>query len=100
LVLRENGTVTTWGQSGANANTVPANNYGMKSIAAGTYHNLAVLTNGNILAWGLNLSGIWNLTDVPANVTNVTAVAAGFYHSLALRADGTVISWGYNGRAI
>jgi alpha-tubulin suppressor-like RCC1 family protein len=63
-------------------------------LAPGAFHNLALTTNGTVIAWGKNTS---NQTNVPASVTNVIALAAGGSHSLALRGDGSVIAWGNNG---
>ncbi|MQY10825.1 hypothetical protein SRB5_09380 [Streptomyces sp. RB5] len=76
-------------------------------IDAGFYHNLAVTSDGGILAWGWNEDGeLGNgstvfaqttpvSTVLPAGVT-VTDVAAGGSHSLALTSDGRVLGWGYN----
>jgi len=70
-------------------------------------HNIALKTDGTVLAWGFNLSG--QLGDgttatkfTPVQVSGfgvnsgVVAVAAGGSHSLALKADGTALSWGAN----
>jgi alpha-tubulin suppressor-like RCC1 family protein len=86
--------VIAWG---SNANT---NGWGVArldltnvvAIAAGYRHNLALTSDGRVLAWG-NDEG---LTNMPSPLTNVLAVAAGFAHSLALKDDGTVIAWGRN----
>jgi len=52
---------------------------------------MAELTLGPILAWGLNSA---QQTLVPPGLTNPVAVAGGVSHSLALRRDGTVVAWG------
>ena len=78
---------------------------GVKAIAAGPYHVLALLTNGTVVAWGLNGDGQlgdggYTTSYVPVPVlglTNVVGIAAGLHHSLAVLADGTVRAWGYNG---
>jgi len=44
------------------------------AVAAGYYHNLALRSNGTVVAWGLNSDG---QTNVPAGLSNVVAVAAG-----------------------
>ena len=77
------------------------------SIAAGTYHNLALSSDGLVFAWGEN--GLGRLGDgttqtrrspvaVDANGAlagkTVVAIAAGQYHSLALTSDGLVFGWG------
>jgi alpha-tubulin suppressor-like RCC1 family protein len=64
------------------------------AIDAGYFHNLAVLSNGTVVAWGGNDNGS---TVVPAGLSNVMAVAAGGGHSVALRSNGTVQAWGLNG---
>ena len=80
------------------------------AVAAGTYHSLALCSDGTVAAWGYNSNG--RLGDnsttnrsVPVAVNmasgisalagkSVVAVAAGGSHSLALCADGTVVAWG------
>ncbi len=78
-------------------------------VAAGSYHSLAVTTDGQVVAWGYNRTGALgdgttaNRTSPVAVTTNgalggqrIVAVVAGEYHSLALSASGTVFSWGLN----
>ncbi len=119
MALLSNGTVKTWGvnQYGelgigntVNQSTpqqIPASSLSnVVAIHAGGAHNLALLANGTVKAWGLNAFGqlgIGSTTDqlapiqVPiGSLSNVAAVAAGFNHSLALLHDGTVRSWGYD----
>jgi len=77
---------------------------GVKAIAAGGHHSLALLKNGTVVAWGGNGRG--QLGDgtttnrgVPAPVSGlsgVKAVAAGAEFSLALLKNGTVVAWGDN----
>jgi hypothetical protein len=77
---------------------------GVTQVAAGTFHSLAVRSDGTVWAWGANNGG--QLGDgtttnrsVPVQVTGltgVTQVAAGTFHSLAVRSDGTVWAWGNN----
>jgi hypothetical protein len=63
----------------------------VQAIAAGRNHNLVVLTNNTVVAWGDDTYGE---SDVPADLTNAVAVAGGYAHSVALCADGTVTAWG------
>jgi hypothetical protein len=61
------------------------------AVAAGTYHALALLENGEIRGWGDNDSG---QTNVPPDATNAVAIAAGDRHSAALLRDGGLRMWG------
>jgi hypothetical protein len=67
------------------------------AIAAGAWHNLALKTDGTVVAWGENYDGQCN---VPAGLKGAAAIAAGGYHSLAIQSDATVLVWGanYNGQ--
>jgi alpha-tubulin suppressor-like RCC1 family protein len=87
------------------------------AVAADTYHSLALLKGGAVVAWGDNDDGqlgVGSLTGpemcsvsggeapcskVPVAVSGIseaTAVAAGDNFSLALLKDGTVMAWGAN----
>jgi alpha-tubulin suppressor-like RCC1 family protein len=65
----------------------------VQAIAAGRNHNLALLPNGTVVAWGDNEFG---QTSPPSRLSNVVAIAAGYLHSAALRSNGTVVAWGDN----
>ncbi len=81
---------------------------GVTAIAAGGTHDLALLSDGTVKAWGDNGEGELGdgegpyrgmSKDEPVPVTGlsgVTAVSAGTGESLALLADGSVRSWGSN----
>ena len=45
------------------------------------YHNLALRSNGTVIAWGDNSCG---QTNVPTAMANIGAIAAGGSHSLAI----------------
>jgi hypothetical protein len=78
---------------------------GVIAISAGDDHNLALLENGSVMAWGVNNDGqlgdnSTEESDVPVAVqglSGVRAISAGGFHSLALLSDGTVMAWGDNG---
>ena len=79
------------------------------SISAGTYHSLALASDGKVYTWGRNQFGqLGNNSktgsSVPVAVVatgalngkTVTSISAGTYHSLALASDGKVYAWGQN----
>ncbi|CAN5494011.1 hypothetical protein BH10ACT2_BH10ACT2_26520 [soil metagenome] len=84
---------------------------GIKAIAAGGYHSLALSSDGHVWAFGWNFYGqLGNATNngvlapappnyVPeqvAGLTGVKAIEAGESHTLALKTDGTLWTFGYN----
>ena len=85
-------------------------------VSAGSFHSLAVGSDGNVYAWGFNGNGRLGdgttsysqstpvrvktpdrktYPDLPADFTYLQ-VSAGSFHSLALGSDGNVYAWGYN----
>ena len=70
-----------------------AGQYGVRLIAGGENHTLAVRNDGTVIAWGRNNEG---QTTVPGGLTGVVAISAGTRHSLALKSDGTLAAWGGN----
>lgn len=83
---------------------VPNLTSGVAAIAGSGYHNLALLANDSVMAWGPNDYG--QLGDgtrqdqqspVPVRgVEDAIAIAAGSSHSLAVRRNGSVVAWGDN----
>ncbi|HXN39904.1 MAG TPA: IPT/TIG domain-containing protein, partial [Solirubrobacteraceae bacterium] len=89
---------------------------GVVAVAAGAQHNLALLGNGTVMAWGDNELGQLgegtfgpdrchtqaeptqcSTTPIPVSgLSEVTAIAAGEDYSLALLRNGTVMAWGSN----
>jgi len=125
LALCADGTLAAWGrndfgQLGDNSTTsssvpVGITNSGALSgktvvaISAGYYHNLALCSDGTVVAWGQNTYG--QLGDgsktnrsVPVAVSaagglsgkTVSGIAAGYYHNLAQCTDGSLVAWGRN----
>ena len=106
------------GNNGSTGSTVPVavNRSGIlqgktvTAIAAGTYHNLALCSDGTLVAWGYNADGQvgdgsgLSYRRVPVAVEQagvlagkrVVSIAAGTSHSIALCSDGTVVAWGKN----
>ncbi len=77
---------------------------GVKIVAGGTYHVLALTSNGNVYAWGNNSNGqLGNGTTTQANspvlianLSNIVAISAGNNTSYALDNSGIVWAWGAN----
>jgi hypothetical protein len=66
---------------------------GVKAIAGGMSHSLALKNDGTVVGWGSNQFG---QASPPEGLTGVVAITAGFSHSVALKSDGTVVAWGFN----
>jgi alpha-tubulin suppressor-like RCC1 family protein len=76
-------------------------------IAAGAYHNCAVLVDGGVQCWGQNTVGqlayvlgtqviVTFPSVINGNPGNAVAVTAGFEHSCVLLATGSVLCFGRN----
>ncbi len=127
LALCTDGTLAAWGSNthgelGNNSTTdslvpiavrtlgTPLAGRTVVAIAAGGNHNLALCSDGTLVAWGLNYYGQLGdgtTTARPMAVAvhtagtaldgkTVIAIAAGTNHNLALCSDGTLAAWGYN----
>jgi hypothetical protein len=92
-VAVQNGTVLAWGCNYFGQTYVPPGLSGVKAVAAGAGHILALKNDGTVVGWGNNNSG---QTSIPANLSGVIAIATGMDHSVALKTDGTVVAWGDN----
>ncbi|KFI90248.1 RCC1 repeat-containing protein [Bifidobacterium saguini DSM 23967] len=74
--------------------------------SAGSAYSLALGSDGNIYAWGWNVSGrlgdgTWTDRLTPVKVktpdgVSFTQVSVGTYHSLAIGSDGNTYAWGDN----
>jgi alpha-tubulin suppressor-like RCC1 family protein len=81
--------VVAWGWDADGQTDVPAGASNVVQISAGAMHNLALLQDGSVIAWG---SG--EATNVPAGLPEIVSVAAGGTFSLALSSNGMVFCWG------
>ena len=70
---------------------IPSGASNIITIAACGWHNLALRSDGSVLAWGDDSAG---QSDVPPTLAGALAIAAGGYHSLAINSDCTVTAWG------
>lgn len=59
-----------------------------KQIGAGLYHNVGLLNDGSLTAWG-------SITTTPPTGNDFTKIAVGHYGlNLALRKNGSFVAWG------
>ena len=120
MALKSDGTVYAWGNnsSGQLGDGTTTRRYGavrvetsagvpltdVVAIAAGSYHSLALKSNGTVWVWGNNSVGQLGNSNtnnlsrpmMNNNLSGVTAIAAGYAHSMALKSDGRVLAWGRN----
>lgn len=87
--------VIAWGDNQYGQSTIPNGLNDVVDIAVGSWHTVALLGDGQVVAWGLG-----SRANVPAELENAVAISAGWHHSLALDASGRVYAWGenYNGQ--
>ncbi len=76
------------------------------AVSAGSFHTLAIKSDGTLWTFGSNDAGKTGLGTVVGNTTVPTQigsdtdwelVSAGYLHSLAIKSDGTLWSFGSNG---
>lgn len=128
LVTASDGTVFSWGQNtygqlgdGTSGNgtdkNVPVevstsgvlNGKIITQVAAGTYHSIALASDGTVYTWGNNSfgqlgDGSNTQSSIPVAVNTsgvlsgktVIQVAAGYTYNLVLASDGTIYAWGRN----
>ena len=115
--IKTDGTLWTWGSGNAGKLgnnddqerrtpvTTFAGGTNWKQVNAGTYHTVAIKTDGTLWVWGYNggrlgtNGGNDRLTPVTtfAGGTNWKQVSGGGSHTAAIKTDGTLWVWGTNG---
>jgi alpha-tubulin suppressor-like RCC1 family protein len=70
--VRSDGTVVAWGNIAWGQTSVPAGLSNVVAVAAGTYIDMALKSDGNVVTWSS-----WSSTNIPANLHNVSAIANG-----------------------
>ncbi|XP_018568788.1 ultraviolet-B receptor UVR8 [Anoplophora glabripennis] len=115
VVLRDNGTVLSWGENkfgqlGVDPNVansfVPLEVFshdGLHSVYAGWTHSAGLTKNGDIFTWGRNSYGQlgaerevpYKPEKVPA-LNNIIQLSLGSEHNLAVTKEGKLYSWGWN----
>jgi alpha-tubulin suppressor-like RCC1 family protein len=118
LALKNDGTVWSWGwnrkgQLGIEIGPIPKRHApiqipglaGVKDIAAGGYHSVALMSDGTVKAWGSNDFGQLGIGgNVPEysfpvqvrGLSGVKDIDAGQYFTVVVLTDGTVWAWGKN----
>jgi alpha-tubulin suppressor-like RCC1 family protein len=88
LALKGDRMVEAWGDNRFGQTAVPLGLSNVMAIAAGTYHGLALRSDGTVVGWGQG-------NPPPRGLSNVTAIAAGgeYGPNLALLRDGSVVDW-------
>ncbi|MBE2213569.1 MAG: immunoglobulin domain-containing protein [Opitutaceae bacterium] len=84
--------VVGWGGTQA-VSGLPAGTAGVRAVAAGSQHALALKTDGTVIAWGSNTLG---QSSVPSGLAGIVSVAARGSVSGAVASDGSVALWGDN----
>jgi hypothetical protein len=79
-----------WGNSDRVSDTPTGNDF--IAISAGTFHSLALKSDGSLVSWGNDFAG--SISNKPAG-NDFIAIAVND-HSLALKSDGSIVSWGWD----
>jgi hypothetical protein len=90
-----------WGYDEYGQSSVPlVAQIGVKAVAGGGYHSLALRDDGSVIAWGAGGFDTGNYPNLGQSLvpiaakSDVVAVAGGLTHTVALKSDGSVVAWG------
>ena len=89
--IRTDGTVITWGATGAGQRDDAPTDASFVAVACGSFHSVGLRSDGTVVTWGDMSEG--QCSDAPTD-GNFVAMACGYNHSVGLRTDGTVVTWG------
>jgi hypothetical protein len=91
MALKSDGTIQTFGLSGA-VLTIPAGLQGhVVDLAAGNAFAVAATDTGSVVAWGSNT---YHQTEVPAGLSGAVKVAAMDSTAAAVTSNGSAVAWG------
>jgi alpha-tubulin suppressor-like RCC1 family protein len=117
IALKTDGTLWSWGRNangelGDNNTTTRSTpvttllgGTNWKSIVCGSYHTVALKTDGTLWNWGYNVYGVLGVNDntrrsIPVTTilggTNWKSIASNGYHTIAIKTDGSLWTWGSN----
>jgi alpha-tubulin suppressor-like RCC1 family protein len=88
------GQVVSWGYndlSNNTANIIAVSVATSDGASGGSIHALGLKSDGTVLAWGQNNSGV---NTIPTGLTGVVNIATGGSFSMAQKGNGTVTTWG------
>lgn len=86
FAAKQAGRIVSWGDQ----KTPDAPLTNITKIAAGSFHSLALKSEGSIVGWGRNDYG----QATPPAGNSFIDIAVGSNHNLALKSDGSIIGWG------